>query len=437
MLVNIHYKQVKVRRQNSHQYKGEDKFTGATTYSVVGSVDRQEVRLSLGTEVKSVAIRRVSKIERACADGPTSLFWSELNESLPRRTFKFFADRVGFIEASAKPSSGRPTWQTLLDSFEFEMERLIANKLRGAGSEEGIMSVSTADRYRQTFRHFTRFLGDSNTLLDAIKPSTVELYKVTRQKAIVGLKQSRGGTSVALDIAVLHRIFAFGVKKGLVTHKPIDLQNESKPGKNPQNGARPFTADELSKLRKAAGKDLFALLLLRWTGLRGSDAINLRWQNIHFDRGTNGEIEVLTQKRSKIAIVPLSTELRDALEEHHRQRRPHKYEKVFFNPQNGHPFENRIRLYERVKRMGERAGVHRVTPHCFRDTFACDMIARGASIFDVAKMLADTVDTVEKHYAQFVPAARDAAQNLMDTGIGIEERAKLAQQRGRKVVGIR
>jgi hypothetical protein len=61
------------------------------------------------------------------------------------------------------------------------------------------------------------------------------------------------------------------------------------------------------------------------------------------------------------------------------------------------------------------------------------MLARGASIFDVAKMLADTVDTVEKHYAQFVPAARDAAQAKMDNGVGIEERAKLAQSRGRKV----
>jgi len=48
-------------------------------------------------------------------------------------------------------------------------------------------------------------------------------------------------------------------------------------------------------------------------------------------------------------------------------------------------------------------------------------------------MLADAVDTIEKHYAQFVPAARDAAQHIMDNGIGIEERAKLAQQRGRKV----
>jgi hypothetical protein len=35
------------------------------------------------------------------------------------------------------------------------------------------------------------------------------------------------------------------------------------------------------------------------------------------------------------------------------------------------------------------------------------------------------------------PAARDAAQHQMDKGLGIEERAEIAAQRGKKVVGIR
>jgi hypothetical protein len=54
-------------------------------------------------------------------------------------------------------------------------------------------------------------------------------------------------------------------------------------------------------------------------------------------------------------------------------------------------------------------------------------------IFDVAKMLADAVDTVEKHYASFVQAARDAAHIRMDNGLGIEERAKMAKRRGKNV----
>ena len=47
------------------------------------------------------------------------------------------------------------------------------------------------------------------------------------------------------------------------------------------------------------------------------------------------------------------------------------------------------------------------------------MLARGNGIYEVAQMLADTVETVQRCYAQFVPAARDAVQAKMDTGIGI------------------
>jgi integrase len=231
-------------------------------------------------------------------------------------------------------------------------------------------------------------------------------------------------------------MFNLAVSKQMMANKPIDLSKESKPGKNPKNGARPFTGEELKKLREAANEDFFMFLLLRWTGLRKSDALSLRWGEIHFDSGVNGEIEKLTQKRGKLAIIPLSTELREALEEAYRERKPGPENIVLVNAKDGLPFSDRKRMYEQIKAMGIRAGVKRVTPHCFRDTFACDMLARGNSIYDVAKMLADTVDTVEKHYAQFVPAARDAVQVKMDSGVGIEEQAQLAQQRGKKVVSL-
>jgi len=248
-----------------------------------------------------------------------------------------------------------------------------------------------------------------------------------------------------LEVAVLHRIFAFAVSQRLLTENPINMSKESKPGKNPKHGARPFSGDELARIRgvlvfKQKGQPLIddtdSFLVLRWLGLRTSDAVNLRWEHLHFDRGVNGEVEILTQKRSKIAIIPLATELRRLLEELHRQRNPLPEDRILFNPGTKKPFTSRMRLSERIKSLCRRAGVQG-SAHCFRDTFACDMLARGAGVFEVAKMLADTVETVEQYYAQFVPAARDAAQDRMDHGIGIEEQAKIAAQRGRKIVGIR
>jgi integrase len=436
MIVKIRLKEVRVRRQSSEQYQGEDKFTGAVTYSVIGSVDHKPVRLSLGTKDLRIATRRIEKLKLACAVGAISTAWAEL-EALPVSTFNFFASKVGYLR-SAEKAPTELTWAGLVAAFELEMQSLIDKKMR---------SANTLDRYRQTFRHFAAHLKSDKAYLSDITPATVELFKVARHRSIKELKQSRGGSSIALDIAVLHRVFKFAVKKQLMDSNPIDLANENKPGKNPENGARPFTADELTALRKHAGQDTFMLLLLLQTGLRGSDAVSLRWENVHFETGVNGEIQVLTMKRGKVATIPMVSELHNALVEVAQARYGGKIPKddyVLYNPETSKPFMNadrdveaaRKRLYTRVVALGERAKVN-ATPHDFRDTFACDALAKRVDIYSLAKMLADTVDTIETHYASFIPAARDAAQNLLETGIGIEEQARIAKTRGRKVTAIR
>jgi hypothetical protein len=54
------------------------------------------------------------------------------------------------------------------------------------------------------------------------------------------------------------------------------------------------------------------------------------------------------------------------------------------------------------------------------------MLSRGGSPYDAAKMLGDTIDTVEKHYTPFVKELRDRVRNILETGTGIEEAAKMA-----------
>jgi hypothetical protein len=83
-----------------------------------------------------------------------------------------------------------------------------------------------------------------------------------------------------------------------------------------------MNAEELQKLREAAGRDNLAFLLLRRTRLRGGDAVNFIWDDVRFDQGENGEIEVRTQKRRKKMIIPLIPELRTALENGRKQARP-------------------------------------------------------------------------------------------------------------------
>ncbi|HXA76233.1 MAG TPA: site-specific integrase, partial [Candidatus Acidoferrales bacterium] len=380
----------------------------------------------------------------ACAVGADSPLWAELADGLPRKTFELFAASAGYSKPSAIPTTSKPSWANLLSVFELEMDSRIRNKERGATKKT--LSPSTKKRYMQSFAQFTAFLGQP-TLLSDITESTIELYKVRRAKAISETPQSNGGASLDLDIAILHRIFAFAVSKKMQASNPINMSNESKPGASPKNGARPFDAEELIALRKHARQDMLMMLVLLQTGLRGSDAVSLKWQNVRFDIGINGEIQVMTLKRTKPATIPMVSELHDALIEVIQSRYSGKApsdDYVLYNPDTKAPFMNgtrdveaaRKRMYARVVALGKRAGVD-ATPHDFRDTFACDALAKRVDIFSLAKMLADTVETIETHYASFIPAARDAAQNLLETGIGIEEQARIAKSRGKKVTAMR
>jgi integrase len=80
--------------------------------------------------------------------------------------------------------------------------------------------------------------------------------------------------------------------------------------------------------------------------------------------------------------------------------------------------------------LGKRAGVADAHPHRFRDTLAVDMLSRGASPYDVAKVLADTIDTIERHYAPFTKELRERVRSLMDNGEGLSktESTNIAQQ---------
>jgi len=134
---------------------------------------------------------------------------------------------------------------------------------------------------------------------------------------------------------------------------PVRL--EGRPGESPESGAQPFSAGELEKLREAAGADRLMFLLLRYTGLRGSDAVSLRWSEIHWE---GREINRVTQKRLMRVIVPIHSELLFALEAEYQKRRPEGEELVLFNPGIS-KILTWPRLYHRMLALGQRGGMCR------------------------------------------------------------------------------
>jgi integrase len=377
-------------------------------YSADLNSDNVRIRGPLKTRSSDVARRLVHRLETAIAEGQDSPIWQELQTQLPSTTYKRFADYAGI-----KPKQ-LPTWENLKAAFKVHREQRV--KL-------GKLAQSTSDRYEVTIREFSEFLRTENvTLLQDINRPFVERFKVWRLDRINKRKFARGATGLVLDAAILHRLFSFAVENEMVLKNPVRM--EGRPGENPTNGAEPFTAAELSKLREKAGADLLAFLLLRWTGLRGVDAAKLTWDEVHFDRK---EIERVTQKRRKKVILPAHTELLFVLEAEFERLRPQSTDRVLVNPATNKPM-TRPRLYQRMLALGKRAGVPGTHPHRFRDTLAVDLLSRGASPYDVAKMLGDTIDTVENHYTPFVRELRERVRNILETGVGIEETAKMMSE---------
>lgn len=366
-----------------------------------GSGERDKIRLSLGTANGDAAQICLSKIERALAEGSSSMLWKELNNLLPPETFAKLASIAGYQPMAEAP---RHTWEELESNFKAWMaQRVTLDKLRD----------STRERYEQTCKAFDEFLKSrAISNIEEITRALIEDFKAWHLARITA--KNKGGRGVVVDVAILHRVFGYAVECEMLAKNPVRF--EGRPGDSSEHGAQPFNSSQLTKLREAAGRDLLAFLLLRWTGLRASDAVGLRWGEIDWE---TREINRRTQKRRKRVILPIHQELFFALEVERDQRHPQPEDRVLINPETGQPL-TRMTLYKRMLAIGRRAEILDVHPHRFRDSFAVDLLARGASPYDVAKLLGDEVATVEKHYAPFVRELRERARRILETGEGLE-----------------
>lgn len=372
-------------------------------YWLEGRMGSARIQASLGTRNHDNAVLYSRSVERALVEGPTSEEWRRLRNLLPASVFERLSALVEYVE---QPTQRLPEWEDLRSAFAAESERrIVLGKLRD----------STWARYQCTLSEFKQFLEQAQIRqLAAITRTIVEQFKTWRVERIRKKNFSRGGRGLTLDAAILHRVFSYAIELEMVQRNPVRL--EGRPGDEPECGAQPFKADELARLREAAGPDLLTFLVLRWTGLRGSDVVRLRWAEVDFQ---SGEITRLTLKRRKRVVVPMHAELHFALEAESQRCSPSPEDLVLRNPATGKPF-TRPRLYERIRAMGRRAKVTDAHPHRFRDTFCVDMLARDVNPYNVARLVGITVEMLERHYAPFIPELRERVRVALDGGQGLE-----------------
>lgn len=383
----------------------------ARAYHVYTTLAGRRLRGALGTQNRGVSQQIAARLEVALTQGAQSPLWADLAQVLPSQTYNRFAAGAGLRPAESH------AWAPLASAFHLHL----AERVR-----TGKLSPHTQVRYRNVVDRFTVYLDAQGlTALPEITEAIVLAFKSSRQTEILAHPNARGGGALALESAILHRVFAFGIEQGWLAKNPVPT--DSTPGADPVRGAEPFSAEELQKLRAHAGPDTLLLLLLRWTGLRGADAVDLRWSEVDL---TNHEIIRTTQKRGKKVIIPLHQEITTALLDTRSFLTTAQANYVLLHPVTGLPMD-RPALYQRVVALGKRAGVVNAHPHRFRDTLAVDMLLRSASPYDVAKVLGDTMATVERHYIPFVRALRERVRGILaNDSAGLENSSRFRPESG-------
>jgi site-specific recombinase XerD len=137
------------------------------------------------------------------------------------------------------------------------------------------------------------------------------------------------------------------------------------------------------------------------TGLRHSDCIGLRWENI--TDGENPSIKFTQQKTKNAVYMPISAEAAALCGE-----RKNETDTIFNGVENSQ-YCNTI-ISEWVKKAGVKK---EITFHCFRHTFATLQLTHGTDIYTVSKMLGHADVKTTQIYAQIVDEKKQAAANAI------------------------
>jgi len=114
------------------------------------------------------------------------------------------------------------------------------------------------------------------------------------------------------------------------------------------------------------------------SGLRASEIINLKWQDIDFDRNI---IHVKRAKGKKDRIVMLSEKVKEGL-----KAIPKKSDYVFITNRNGKYSQRAIQKI--IENAAKRAGIKKkITPHTLRHSFATHLLESGTDISHIKELL--------------------------------------------------
>ena len=158
-------------------------------------------------------------------------------------------------------------------------------------------------------------------------------------------------------------------------------------------------------------RDFAMLVLLFSTGLRASEVVGLRVEDVDWDKGV---IIVQRGKGGKLRVVPMGRPVEKVLTRYFDspKRKPKPGVSTLFVTYYGEAFTYDT-LYQAVKARGMTAGVE-VNPHKFRHSCAIQYLRNGGKIEMLRAMLGHTSLRMTLHYARIAAVDLSTAHDKCD-----------------------
>lgn len=241
-------------------------------------------------------------------------------------------------------------------------------------------SNNTVKAYESDLLSFQKFLNNK----DISRVSSEDIQKYMRS---FGDKTDK---TLARALTTLRMFYDFLIRRNIIKESPMDGIASPKIGKYLPDV---LSIDEVDRLLDIKPKNNFEfrnkciLELLYSTGLRISELVSLKFENINLD---DSLIKVMG-KGSKERIVPLNDITTDYLKEYIEKIRPEMLKKVqtdyiFLN--NHGKVLTRQAVFKMIKKRALEANIKKnISPHTLRHSFATHMLSNGADIRFIQELL--------------------------------------------------
>lgn len=289
-----------------------------------------------------------------------------------------------------------------------KIDRDIKNYLITVEVEKGL-AQNTIISYKQELEKLKKYL----------KKKEINHLSLSEQQCINFLKsEAYKGQSPSTQshlISVLRGFYTYLVSEDLMDFNPIS--NISLP-KKWKTLPKYMTMDEINNLlnipdlKKPLGiRDKAMLELMYATGLRISELINLKQENLYIEENF---LRVIG-KGNKERVIPFGEEAKKSIQNYFNESRSFLLKKkmsdfVFINRQGNKL--SRQGLWKIIKGYGKKIGIEaKMTPHVLRHSFATHMVEKGADLRSVQIMLGHSSISTTEIYTH---VARDKVKKVYD-----------------------